>query len=241
MAKLTDKQKRFCEEYLKDFNATAAARRAGYSEKTANEIGSENLAKPSIKEFLNERLDTLSMEAGEITKRITNLARGNMSDYMSTRSVPYTPEIKVGLQRLIESKRAEIDFEDAYALEVDLDEEDLENHMANQDSRRRQVIRMKLELERNPYATRIVNGETVMVDEVYLDLAKIIADKERGIIKSFKHTKEGVQVELYNADAALGQMAKIRGLLVDKSEVDLTATVDTVVKVGYGDNAGNAS
>lgn len=235
MAKLTDKQRRFCEEYLKDFNATQAAIRAGYSEGTANVIGSENLAKPYIKEFLNKTLDSLSMEAGEITKRITNLARGDMSDYMSIRLVPYTPKVKTGLDKLILGLQKEIDFEDNYALQVNFDEDELEAHEAGQKARRRKIIRYKLELDINPYASRIVNGETVMVEEHYLDLGKIIKDKERGIIKSYKNTKDGIQVELYNADAALAQMAKIRGLLIDKSEIDLNATVDTVVKVGYGE------
>lgn len=48
MAGLTDKQQRFVDEYLIDLNATQAAIRAGYSEKTAKEIGSENLTKPNI-------------------------------------------------------------------------------------------------------------------------------------------------------------------------------------------------
>jgi phage terminase small subunit len=51
---LTDKQIRFCEEYLIDLNATQAAIRAGYSEKTANEQGSQNLAKLSIQERITE-------------------------------------------------------------------------------------------------------------------------------------------------------------------------------------------
>ena len=57
MAKLTPKQKAFCDEYLIDLNATQAAIRAGYSEKTANRIGNENLSKldiqNSIKELMN--------------------------------------------------------------------------------------------------------------------------------------------------------------------------------------------
>lgn len=48
MRPLTAKQKRFVDEYLIDLNATQAAIRAGYSSHTANEIGAENLAKPSI-------------------------------------------------------------------------------------------------------------------------------------------------------------------------------------------------
>ena len=43
---MTEKQKLFCEEYLIDLNATQAALRAGYSEKTAYSIGNENLKKP---------------------------------------------------------------------------------------------------------------------------------------------------------------------------------------------------
>ncbi|SMC52679.1 terminase small subunit [Pedobacter nyackensis] len=236
MARLTDKQKRFCEEYLKDFNGTRSAIAAGYSENTAAVISAENLTKPNIKEYLNERLDALSMEAGEVTKRITNLARGNMSDYMSTRQVPYTPEIKVGLNVLISRLRTEIEFEDNYALQINMGEDELEKHMADQEGRRRKIIRYKLELELNPYSTRIIDGETVMIDEVYLDLAKIVQDKERGIIKSFKNTKDGIQVELYAADAALGQMAKIRGLMIDKSEVDNKVTMVKPVIIDWGDS-----
>lgn len=51
---LTDKQVRFCEEYLIDLNATQAAIRAGYSEKTAKQIASENLAKPDLHAYIAE-------------------------------------------------------------------------------------------------------------------------------------------------------------------------------------------
>lgn len=54
MAKLTPKQRRFCQEYLIDFNGSAAAIRAGYSKKTAAIIASENLTKPNIQAELNK-------------------------------------------------------------------------------------------------------------------------------------------------------------------------------------------
>ena len=53
--KLNDRQKRFANEYLIDFNATQAAIRAGYSEKTANRIGSENLSKLDIAKYIEKR------------------------------------------------------------------------------------------------------------------------------------------------------------------------------------------
>lgn len=82
-AELTDKQKRFIEEYLVDFNGAAAARRAGYSEDSARFIGYENLTKPYIIQAINERLDVLSMSAGEATKRLTDWGRGSMKPFLS--------------------------------------------------------------------------------------------------------------------------------------------------------------
>lgn len=52
--KLTEKQERFCQEYVVDLNGTQAAIRAGYSEKTANRIASENLSKLDIQERIQE-------------------------------------------------------------------------------------------------------------------------------------------------------------------------------------------
>jgi phage terminase small subunit len=51
---LNERQEKFCIEYLVDFHVTNSAIRAGYSEKTAYSIGSENLKKPEIQERLKE-------------------------------------------------------------------------------------------------------------------------------------------------------------------------------------------
>ncbi|MAE86325.1 MAG: hypothetical protein CMB80_26560 [Flammeovirgaceae bacterium] len=72
MAKLTAKQEMFCLEYLKDLNATQAAVRSGYSEKTARAIGTENLAKPAISEYIaklqKERSERLEIDADWVLK-----------------------------------------------------------------------------------------------------------------------------------------------------------------------------
>lgn len=52
---MTDKQRRFAEEYLVDLNATQAAIRAGYSGRTARSIGRENLTKPDIQQYISAR------------------------------------------------------------------------------------------------------------------------------------------------------------------------------------------
>lgn len=51
---LNDQQRLFCNEYLKDLNATQAAIRAGYSERSARSIASENLTKPNIQKYIQE-------------------------------------------------------------------------------------------------------------------------------------------------------------------------------------------
>jgi len=64
--KLTDKQNRFCIEYIIDLNATQAAIRAGYSQKTANRIGSENLTKLVIQQKIT-KLQANTLEKAEMS------------------------------------------------------------------------------------------------------------------------------------------------------------------------------
>ena len=54
MAKMNERQKRFCEYYAQDPNATEAARKAGYSGRTAGSIGAENLKKPEILSYIRK-------------------------------------------------------------------------------------------------------------------------------------------------------------------------------------------
>jgi len=63
MAKLTDKQEKFCYEYVLHLNATKAAINAGYSEKTAYSIGGENLRKPEIQARIRYMQDNLAETA----------------------------------------------------------------------------------------------------------------------------------------------------------------------------------
>lgn len=74
--KLTDKQQRFVDEYLIDLNATQAAIRAGYSVKTANEQGSQNLSKLSIQEAIAKEMAERSKRTGINQDRVVlELAR----------------------------------------------------------------------------------------------------------------------------------------------------------------------
>lgn len=82
--KLTEKQKRFADEYIISGNATQAAIKAGYSKKTANRIGPENLSKLVIKNYIDERLEELKSErtadAQEVLEYLTSVMRGNETE-----------------------------------------------------------------------------------------------------------------------------------------------------------------
>lgn len=79
---LTDRQTRFCEEYLIDLNATQAAIRAGYSEKTANRIASELLSKLDIQEKITElkaeRAKRTEMTQDSVIQELAAVARAEV-------------------------------------------------------------------------------------------------------------------------------------------------------------------
>nr|DAK04985.1 MAG TPA: Terminase small subunit [Caudoviricetes sp.] len=77
---LTEKQKRFCDEYLIDLNATQAAIRAGYSERSARQIAERNMTKDDIQKYIKERMSEkekqLIADQDEVLKYLTSVLRG---------------------------------------------------------------------------------------------------------------------------------------------------------------------
>ena len=80
--KLTEKQKRFIDYYVETANATESAKRAGYSSKTAKNIGAENLTK--LNYFIQERLqqleDNIIASQEEVLQYLTKVMRGEEKD-----------------------------------------------------------------------------------------------------------------------------------------------------------------
>lgn len=81
MANLTPKQQRFVEEYLIDLNATQAAIRAGYSEKTAYSVGHENLKKPEIQKAIEEAKKQVSKRTELTVDMVVNGLLKEAQDY----------------------------------------------------------------------------------------------------------------------------------------------------------------
>ena len=110
--KLTEKQKRFCDEYIKLGNAKEAAINAGYSKKTAKSMGAENLTKPDLKKYIDERMEQLAseriMSAQEILERLSLIANAKIKETVVVANaegyseVEKPPDFKVQIQAMKE-------------------------------------------------------------------------------------------------------------------------------------------
>ena len=136
MARLNKRQKRFCDEYLVDLNATQAAIRAGYSAKNARNIASENLAKPNISEYIAERMkqkeDELIADQNEVLRYLTAVMRGESESEVvvvegvgegrsRARTVGKAPDEKERLRAAELLGKAHSIFTDKVEQQVDMD------------------------------------------------------------------------------------------------------------------------
>ena len=86
--KLTVKQQKFCDEYIKTGNATEAALKAGYRSRTAYSIGNENLKKPELKKYIEEKIKEIESAklatAQETLEYLTSVMRGEQTETVVT-------------------------------------------------------------------------------------------------------------------------------------------------------------
>lgn len=98
---LRPKQQRFVEEYLKDLNATQAAIRAGYSERTARQMAAENLAKPDI-------ASAIQAKRAEISERVGRTVADVLADIGRVKEDAMQPvtDPDTGVQAMLDHKAA---------------------------------------------------------------------------------------------------------------------------------------
>ena len=132
MANLTAKQKRFCDEYLIDLNATQAAIRAGYSAKTAKQIGQQNLTKVDLKNYIQERMATKAQEliadSDEVMRYLTSVLRGKSEAHVLARDeigadkiIAKPPDEKERLKAAELLGKAHMIFTEKVQQEIDMD------------------------------------------------------------------------------------------------------------------------
>lgn len=79
---VSKRQQAFIENYLACWNAAEAARRAGYSEKSARQQGSRMLSNVDVRDAIDARLDELKMSADEVLVGLSEQARSNIGDHI---------------------------------------------------------------------------------------------------------------------------------------------------------------
>lgn len=154
---LTPKQRLFVQHYMACFNASEAARRSGYSERTAGAIGWENLKKPEIQAAIRDATREI-MPAAEVVQRLADQARGSLQSFM---------------RRDGDNELAGFDLGDEKPLHL---------------------IR-KLKMTRR---------------------------REKGRDKDDEAIIETIDIEIYDAHAALVDLGKMHGLFVDRTEMHHT-------------------
>lgn len=164
--KLTRKQQVFIAEYCRCFNASEAARRAGYSEKTAYSIGSRLLKDVEVSAAIQAKLAEIHMSADEALKLMADIARGDVAQLMDVTPMGFNMDMskakEQGLTRLIKK----------------------------------------------------VKQKTVT------HIAKSESDEDREVVE--------LEVELYDAQAAIRDVLKVHGKFADKVKIE--GGVDIVVR-----------
>jgi len=213
--KFTEKQLRWVEEYPKHFNASRAARDAGYSVESARDMGYQNKQNPALMALVDERHRALTMSADEATRHLSDVASTRLNDYMVVRQVQGHEQIEMRVNVLAERQQQEIAFIEEFASKQGialfsvLGPTKLGERLL---AAKEQLLEYELDLMRHgPDATRLVAGKPMAMEVAELDLVALARAKATGRIKSFSQTKDGVKVETYAADTAARDILKLNG------------------------------
>jgi phage terminase small subunit len=111
---LTNRQRQFIEHYLATWNASEAARRAGFTGEPAT-IGGRLLRKVEVQEAIEKRMEENAMKANEVLHRIADVARVNMGDFVTvhdkTKEVPIDDDDPDAGTQLVHYQEFEINWD----------------------------------------------------------------------------------------------------------------------------------
>jgi phage terminase small subunit len=209
---LSDAEQVFVDSYVVHLKKIKAALDAGYEPNSARQQGYQIYNRPHVRAAIDKILKARAISAEETVELVAKNAQNDLADFFTPVTRQYTPQIKVGLQEVIDRIQREIDFEYAYRERVEMDEDANDAWFQMVQGLKDRKIRYELELELNPNATRIIDGETELIQVQELDINKLIESNQRGQIKSVKYDKDGrIQIEGYDALAAQDKLMRMHG------------------------------
>lgn len=211
LAALEPRQRRFVQAYVREPNATKAALAAGYSEKTARSIGSENLTKPDIAAAVEAGFEQV-MGKHEVRARTAEVASATFEDFLTIERVKYSEPVLMDAEDaadLIDEKVADL------SEELDSATEERAEWIAGEIKRMRRLQRRCTRAIDRAQRSEQGGDPEVMVDVEWksrvvarLDLEKAKLAGKLHLIKKMKETKFGLEIELHDAAAARELLGK---------------------------------
>ncbi|MGF3026525.1 terminase small subunit [Methylobacterium aquaticum] len=233
---LTDKQRRFVEEYLVDLNATQAAIRAGYSEDTAAAIGYENLRKPEIAAAVEQaqaiRAERTGITADRVLVELWRIATTDANELVEHRRgccrychgadhrYQFTPR---------EFERAEAAHAQERAEAIRKGREDIGDFDAQGGTGFNATL---------PAAPDCPECFGEGVERVRFRDSVMASTAARSLYAGVKVTKDGMEMKLHPKDKALELVGRHLGMWKDKVEHDVSDGLSDLMKAIDGRTRG---
>lgn len=211
--KLTDKQNMFCKEYLVDLNATQAAIRAGYSAKTANRMGAENLSKPviqsRIQELIKEREQRTEITADMVLQRWWDIATADPNEIIHLRRVCCRNCYGIDHQYQWRDKE---EYSRAVQTAIRAAEAEDKEPVIPSDAGGYGFDRLLRPHPHCPYC----RGEGI--SELHVEDTRDLGPKAKLLYAGIKQTQAGIEIKFQDQGKALENVARHLGMFTDRVE-----------------------
>lgn len=220
MATLTAKQQRFVAEYLIDLNATQAAIRAGYSERTANVIGPENLAKPciaaAVAEMQQQRVKRTEVDQDRIVRELINILEADPNELVEHRRT--CCRFCYGTLHMYQRTANEMAVDrEQHQVQVDVN-----NRMPKKDQLRIAPFHAKGGIGYNALVAPHPKCPECFGQGVSMVLVKDtrnLSPAARALFAGIKQTKDGMQVLTHSKEGFVTLLMRHAGMLNDKLQL----------------------
>ncbi|TGE29722.1 terminase small subunit [Hymenobacter metallicola] len=240
--KLTPKQKAFVNAICADPNisATAAALKAGYTGTGVRVEAHRLLTNANIRKAFGEKLKDVGPSTEEIAHRWDRVSRASLDDFYTLKLVEVENKVPQHLSLAIEQEQEAIAYERAYAPRaaqvLGYQGEELSQYMDKSEGKVRRmqlrILEWEMALERNPEATRLVDGPQKFEERLELDLVKAQKLGVLDLAKSIKETTNGTGLEMRDVDGALDKLARIKGAYEkDNEQSRAVAVINTKTEI----------
>lgn len=216
---LSFRQKIWADAFIKCLNKKKASLVAGCTEENANSYAAYMYGLQVVRDYIEYVVSLAIGTVDDNIKLVQTIRDARLNDYMVKVKVIKSDLVKTPLAKVIERTRVELLKEEEYFMLAE-EPKEITAGMQRIKTLRKSIKKYEIDLRHDPKAHVLEYGPSYLADNVELDLVKLAADKENGIIKSFKHTKDGIHVEFHSQLDAANTLARIQG--ADKGTTNTT-------------------